>query len=100
MILIGLSIVAFIYIVACLALRHAPFPESHVLGCRTDSVRAGKLPAGAVSTSSEPATNLAEYKNLERLMREYVAATECQCIPGSYGFECWHCVFEYNLRRV
>jgi hypothetical protein len=57
MIYIGLSIVAFVYIVAILALKHAPFPEPRDLGYRADSVRAGKLPAGSVPNVAEPATD-------------------------------------------
>jgi hypothetical protein len=58
MIYIGLLIVALAYIVSIWAVIHAPFPESHDLGYRAGSVRAGKLPAGSVSNVAEPATNL------------------------------------------
>ena len=98
MICIGLSLVAFIYIVAILALKKTPFPESRVLGSRDDSVRAGKLPAGSALLSG-PAMNLSEYKNLERLMREYVSVTKCTCIPDR-TITCWRCIFEYNLDNL
>lgn len=58
MICIGLSIVALTYIAAIIALRHAPFPESHGLGCHADLVRTGKPSAGSVHLLSEPAINL------------------------------------------
>jgi len=45
-----------------------------------------------------------ELRNIERIAREYVAATKCTCpAPGESGvpkYNCWHCVFEYNLRFV
>ncbi len=49
--------------------------------------------------------NLArELGNLERLTREYVAATKCSCPPagpsGVPALNCWHCVFRFNLDHV
>jgi hypothetical protein len=42
-----------------------------------------------------------ELKNLARIVKDYVGATECTC-PKPYKnglkeYECWRCVFKYNL---
>ena len=78
MILIGISLVALIYIVAILALRKAPFPDDGVLGSTPKSVRAGKLPAGSVKLS-EPAT-----------------CSSCGDIPVSGTDLCSRCLHEWS----
>ncbi len=42
------------------------------------------------------AADMDETENMIRLIRQFIEASACHCRPG---INCWHCVFEFNLRH-